>query len=765
MLMLLSFSVSAQTALPAPDARMGDLLQGYCITCHNETLKTAGLMLDQANKSDIHADAATWEKVARRLRARSMPPQGLPRPDESEYEYLIECLEGELDRTAAVDPNPGRSIPHRLNRAEYTNAVRDIFDLEIDAEKLLPNDAASRYGFDNIADILTLSPVLMERYLSAAKTISRMAVGDQDSGPVIETYMIPDKLKQQERLSKDLPFGSNGGVAIDHYFALDGEYVVKVRLRRLITGLYANQIIGFEEPREMDIRLDGTLVANFSVGGEGVTDDHLEVRLPIKAGMHTLGVSFLRNRLKQEGIVNRLAGTEFGEGVGWVDVEGPYNISGVGETPSRNKIFSCRPVRNSEDIDCARAIITTLSRNAYRRPVSGEDIEPLLALYQSGNEDDGFENGIQLAIQGILVSPKFLFRVEEEPAGIKSGTAYNISDLELASRLSFFLWSSVPDAPLLKLAEQDNLREPDTLHKEVKRMLADPRSRALVENFASQWLHVRNLDLLSPPDPNAFPEYNHNLKEAFRTEIELLFEYVIKEDRSIADFLSADYSFLNERLAEHYGIPGVYGSHFRRVSLPEEHRWGLLGKGSILTVTSYATRTSPTLRGKWVLDNILGTPPPPPPPDVPSLKETAETKKLSMKERMELHRTNPVCASCHSLMDPLGLALENFDAIGSYRELNADQSPIDATGKLPNGTEFDGPAELREALWQIREQFIGTFIERMLTYALGRGIEYYDMPAVRQIKREAAKQDYRWSSIVMQVVESQPFQMRRSISP
>jgi hypothetical protein len=758
-------SLSAQILETDSRSHASKLIQTYCVTCHNESLRTANLLLDQANINQADQQPATWEKVVRRLRARSMPPQGLPRPDPADYEFLIKHLENDLDKAAIANPNPGRSVSHRLNRAEYANAVRDILGLEINVDKLLPTDAASGHGFDNIADVLTLSPVLMESYLSAAKTISRLAIGDPRHRPEVEFYFTPANQEQQERVSEELPLGSNGGIAVSHFFPLDGEYVARVRLRRLITGLYAGKIIGFTQPKEMEIRLDGEKIEHFTVGGPQVSDDELVIRFPVTAGKHTLGVNFLRDKRKAEGIVTGLAGTEFGSGVGWVEVEGPYNPLGAGETPSQQKIFSCRPNRLNAELNCAKEILSKLARNAYRRPVTDLDINPLMRLYRSERKVGEFDRAIGMAIQGILISPKFLFRIEHDPDDINPDSAYPITDLELASRLSFFIWSSVPDESLIDLAARGKLRDPGVLEQQVLRMLQDPRSRSMVDNFASQWLHVRNLDLLSPPDPTVFKKYNYNLKSAFKKEIELLFDYVIHEDRSVMDFLNADYTFLNERLARHYGISGVYGSHFRRVTLTDESRWGLLGKGSILTTTSYATRTSPTLRGKWILENILGTPPPPPPPDVPSLKETADTKNLSMRERMAMHRTNPVCASCHSLMDPLGLALENFDAIGSFRKVNSDQTPIDASGILPNGAEFNGPAQLREALWQGREQFVSTFTERVLTYALGRGLEHYDMPAVRKIMHEAEKNDYRWSSIVMQVVESQPFQMRRSTGP
>jgi hypothetical protein len=757
---------TAQAQQSEIDLRSSQLVQGYCVTCHNAQLKTAGLLLDQAITVPVAEKPAAWEKVVRRLRARSMPPQGMPRPADEDYQFLIGHLEAELDRNAQINPIHGHTVPHRLNRAEYSNTIRDILGLEIEVDELLPNDPASGHGFDNIADVLTLSPVLMERYISAAKTISRMAVGDPKQSKVLETYLISDNLNQDERISEELPFASRGGTAINHYFPADGEYLIRVSLKSIPVGIYAGKIVGFMKQKRLEIRLDGELLERFTVGEGQDTDEHLYVSAPIKAGMRTVGVTFLRDRTKAELIANqRLDGSTGDGGISLVEIEGPINMSGLGDTLSRRKIFTCYPTNTSDETVCAREILNNLAYLAYRRPLLQRDIDRLVSLYESGRKELDFDSAIGIAIQGILISPKFLFRIEKDPKDSIPGSAHPISDLELASRLSFFLWSSIPDRPLLELAERGKLREPDLLAEQVRRMLADPRSFSLIENFASQWLHVRNLDLLSPPDPAVFPDYDENLKSAFKKEIELLFDYVIREDRSILDFLNADYSFLNERLAEHYGIQDIHGSHFRRVSLNNETRWGMLGKGAVLTVTSYATRTSPTLRGKWVLENILGTPPPPPPPDVPSLKDDPQSSKLSMRERMEMHRSNPVCASCHSLMDPLGLALENFDAIGSYRTINSDRTPIDASGTLPNGVEFDGPAQLREALWQGREQFVGTIIERILIYALGRGLEYYDMPAVREIIREAAKENYRWSSIVMQVIESQSFQMRRSTEP
>jgi hypothetical protein len=746
-------------------ARANTMFKTYCVSCHNEVLRTADLLLDKVNVEHLDQHAAVLERVLPRLRSRAMPPQGLPRPSQEDYEFLISHLESGLDQIAAVSPNPGRPVPHRLNRAEYSNAVRDILGVEFNVEQLLPTDPASRYGFDNIGDVLTLSPVMMETYLSAAKTISRLAIGKSDGRAVTEIYLVPDNFEQRQRVSDDVPIGTSGGAVIKHYFPVDGEYIVRAQLRQILSGLYAGKTIALAEPKEMEIRLDGQKLQQFTVDGVNNLDEELSVRMPVKAGLRTVAITFLRDNFKDEEIVRRNADTAFGGGIGMIEVEGPYNTSGISITPSRQKIFTCRPDSGKEEEKCANQIISSLARAAYRRPVTEDDVKPLLELYKSGRKDADFDAGVGLAIQGILISPGFLFRVEHDPANVSPGIAYPVSDLELASRLSFFIWSSVPDDTLLNIAIQGKLREPTVLKQQVRRMLEDPRSISLVKNFAAQWLHIRNLDLLSPPDPGVFPEFDYTLKAAFSKEMELLFKDFIENDRSIVEFLSTDYSFLNERLAKHYGIPGVYGSHFRRVSLPDEHRWGLLGKGSILTVTSYATRTSPTLRGKWILESIMGTPVPPPPPDVPSLREDAQTRNLSMRERMEMHRSNPVCATCHRLMDPLGLAMENYDAVGAWRTVNTDGTPIDASGQLPNGTHFEGPGQLREAIWQDREQFAITFIERLFTYALGRGLEHYDMPAVRMVNNESAQQDYHLSSIVMNVIESQPFQMRRSIAP
>ena len=747
------------------------VLSRYCITCHNQNLQTAGLMLDAMDLDNVPEGAEVWEKVIRKLRARQMPPAGMPRPDEATYDSFATYLETEIDRAAEAKPNPGRVAIHRLNRAEYANVIRDLLAIDIDGESLLPADDAA-HGFDNIGDALTVSPALLERYMLAAEKISRLAIGDSTISPVLNTYEVPDSLVQDDHMNEYLPFGSRGGIAMRHFFPLDAEYVIKIRLKRNNLG----EILGIDEPKRLDVRLDGSRIQLFAVGSErhrdrredverdydyrSTADEGLEVRFPAKAGTRMVGVTFLKENVQSSGEF-RVGRRAVFEGVDSVTISGPYNATGPGETPSRSRIFVCRPTSSEDEEPCAREILSTLARRAYRRPVTEEDIQPLLNLYQTGRSNGGFEAGIQTALRGMLVLPGFLFRLELDPVDVAPGTAYGISDYDLASRLSFFLWSSIPDDRLLDLAEQGQLRDPVVLEQQVRRMLADSRSEALVNNFAGQWLYLRNLGAKAP-DSGVFPEFDENLRQAFQRETELFFASIVREDRSVVDLLGADYTFLNERLARHYQIPNVYGSRFRRVTLNDEQRKGLLGQGSLLTVTSYNTRTSPVLRGMWLLENILGTPPPPPPPDVPSLKEDQDTEALTMRERMEQHRENPACAVCHRVMDPLGFALENFDAIGRWRTTTgAADAPVDASGELPDGTRFDGPAELREILLSKREQFVETFTEKLLTYALGRGVEYSDRPAIRKIVREAAP-DYRWSSLILSLVQSTPFQMRRS---
>ena len=758
--------------IPSHASAQRAVLDRYCVVCHNEQIRTAGLALDTLNVERISEGAPVWEKVLRKLRGRAMPPAGMPRPDEATYDSLAHYLEQELD---GAEPNSGRPVLHRLNRAEYTNAIRDLLALEIDGASLLPADD-SGYGFDNIGAVLSVSPMLLERYMSAARKITRLAIGDHGGRPDSETYEVPRFLGQKDRTSEDLPFGSRGGIAVRHFFPLDGDYLIKVRLKTSYDG---SSVLGLTQQHQLDIHLDRRKVGEFRVGGAGMgaprtspvgekaPDAHLEVRVPVgAAGPHVVGVSFLMETWAREQMIQpTFASMEREEpGVGTVTISGPYNARGPGETPSRSKIFVCRPAATQDEEPCARKIISTLARHAYRRPIAAEELPNLLSPYHTGHGEGGFEGGIEWALQRILVSPEFLFRIEQDPENIEPGTVYPISDLELASRLSFFLWSSIPDDPLLDVAAEGRLKDPAVLEGQVRRMLADPRSSALVSNFAGQWLYLRNIASVAP-DLGEFPEFDENLREALQRETELFFESMLHEDHSIVDLLDADYTFLNERLARHYDIENVYGNHFRRVELSGEGRRGLLGKGSILTATSYANRTSPVLRGKWVLENILGTPPPPPPPDVPALAETTgDDKPLTMRQRMEAHRANPACASCHAQMDPLGFALENFDAIGGWRATEAG-SPIDASGALPDGTQFEGASGLRSILLERREEFVMNVTEKLLTYAMGRGVEYYDAPAIRTIMRESAPSDYRWSSLIMGIVKSTPFQMRRSEEP
>ena len=766
---------------PPPISSNRALLNRYCITCHNERLKTAGLMLDRLDVDHPGGqDLEVWEKVIRKLRTGAMPPAGMPRPDEGGYDLSATFLETELDRYAAANPNPGRTAPlHRLNRAEYTNAIRDVLGLDVDAidiPSLLPADD-SGYGFDNIGDVLSVSPVLLERYMSAAAKIARLAIGTPAARPDVATYEISKFLKQDVRVSDDLPFGSRGGAAIRHFFPVDGEYLISARLRRSYDG---QRVLGLGRNSEIEFRLDGMKLKTFplgpSRGGGGEpgaeADAGLQVRIPVKAGTRVIGIAFPeetaapeKSSLHEFGFVG--VGLKFDDvdqpALGSVSIGGPFGASGSGDTPSRRQIFVCTPANDKDEPACARRILSTLARRAYRRPVTDPDLDALLRMYNEGHKRGGFEPGVEMALQRLLVSPEFLFRIERDSVGVAPASAYRISDLELASRLSFFLWSSVPDNELLNVATQGRLRQARVLEAQVRRMLADPRSTSLVSNFAGQWLYLRNVRS-ALPDIAEYPDFDENLREAFERETQLFLESMLRGDRSVLDLLRADYTFLNERLARHYGIPGVYGSHFRRVTLADENRRGLLGQGSILMVTSYSNRTSPTVRGKWLLENLLGAPPPPPPPNVPSLMDRGENGKiLSMREQMEKHRANAACAVCHKNMDPLGFALENFDAIGGWRTTSgASNTPVDASGVLPDGTQFTGPAELRNVLLKRPTQFASTVTEKLLTYALGRGIDYYDAPAVRRILRDAGPTEYRWSALILGIVKSDPFQMRRS---
>ena len=782
---------------PAHSSEYREVLDRYCVTCHNQNLATADLLLDQADVEKISDNSELWSKVVRKLRAGAMPPAGMPRPDQATYDAFADYLEGQLEGVASARPHRVRPLLHRLNRAEYANAIRDLLAVEFDAQSYLPADDSGE-GFDNSAAVLSVSPVLMERYLLAAGKISRLAIGSASSRQTIETYLVSESLVQDTRLSDDLPFGSRGGIAIRHDFPLDGDYVIKISLQRDRTS-FIRGLLG--EPHQLDVFLDGSSIKRFAVGGErhGATgllhtrtgniymgepeqnyyelagaEEGLEVRFPAQAGRRLVGVAFVKKTSQPEGLLEvgpRPMARDIEEykggdpAIGSVTISGPFDAGGVGDTPSRRRIFVCHPgskaPENLAEESCARKVLSTLARRAYRRPVTDADVQALLSLYRAGRSEGGFEAGIELALQRILAGPEFLFRVERDPVNLPPDTAYPVRDLELASRLSFFLWSSIPDDELLGLAEAGRLTDPAVLEEQVDRMLADYRTDALVDNFAGQWLYLRNLSFWMP-SVREFPDFDGELRQALRQETELFFKSMLRENRSVLDLLNADYTFLNERLARHYGIPGVYGSSFRRVTLQDENRRGLLGQGSILMVTSRPNRTSPVLRGKWVLGSLLGTPPPPPPPDVPALNEAREeVGDLTMRQRMEQHRVNPACASCHLGMDPIGFALENFDAIGKWRSTEGN-SPIDTSGVLVDGTRFEGPAGLRKMLLRRPEQFVRNVTEKLLTYALGRDLDSYDDPAVQRILREAAPGDYRWSSLISGIIESTSFQMRRS---
>ncbi|MYD70999.1 MAG: DUF1592 domain-containing protein [Acidobacteria bacterium] len=766
-------ATAAQATEPAPRA----VLQRYCFTCHNERLRTGGLALDVLDMTQVGEHADVWEAVIRKLRTGAMPPVGRPRPDHATYDAVVAWLETELDRAALRSPDPGRPTLHRLNRTEYRNAIRDLLAVDIDPA-LLPADNAA-YGFDNNADALTLSSALTERYLGAAARIAEMALGRPRGTPAPETLFVPTDRDQDTRVSDELPFGSRGGTSFRYYFPADGEYLFEMRPKE--SGVAG----GFEgvtaEPHELHVSVDGEKAWTGIVqrppdvrGDERnrLILESMRFRAPVSAGSRQVRVYFTA---KTSAYVEDLFDPYLrrdpyrapnGEPrVSSVTITGPFPETATpGDSPSRRRLLICTPApaaAEAETTACAHRIIATLARRAWRRPVTDADLEIPLGLYRDGAARDGFESGLELAVRGILVSPNFLFRFEDQPASVESNTPYRISDLELASRLSFFLWSSVPDNELLDLAVADELRDPEVLREQVRRMLSDPRSQALVDNFAGQWLHIRNV-VGFQPSPELLFHFDDNLRQAFEQETKLFFESIIRENRSVLDLLDADYTFLNERLARHYGIPGVYGEHFRRVALPPDSvRRGLLGQGSILTGTSRANRTSPVIRGKWIMENILGTPPPPPPPDVPDLVEERDPRKvLPMREQLAVHRANPVCAACHAQMDQLGFALENFDAIGEWRDIYTSGLPIDASAEFPDGTTFDGPGELRELLLSHSDDFLITAINRLLTYALGRGLEATDMPTVRQIKRGAAGDRYRFESLVQGVVASTPFQMR-----
>ncbi|HME98256.1 MAG TPA: DUF1592 domain-containing protein [Terriglobia bacterium] len=722
-------------------------LNQYCITCHNERTKTAGLMLDKLDLERVGDNADTWEKVVVKLRTGMMPPSGARRPDRSMIDAFASSLETALDRAAAGKSNPGATALHRLNRTEYANAIRDLLALPIDATTLLPPDDSAE-GFDNVADVLGVSPLLIQGYVSAATKISRLAVGNPEISADKVTYRIPRGLIQADHI-EGLPLGTRGGMLIKHVFPLDGEY--DFRIARSGVGVAQTSVGGDEE---LEITVNGERV--YVVGRNSPRD----IRLQMKAGPQSIGIAVLKKRNARgvDDLYDVYAATL---GVSTVSITGPFNPDGPGDTPSRRRIFVCRPASAGDEPACAKQILRTLARRAFRQPVTDSDVamETLLSFYQAGRAQGTFDTGIEHALARVLVDPRFLYRFERERANLAAGDSYRINDLELASRLSFFLWSSIPDDELLDIASQGKLMQPGMLERQVRRMLSDPRSEALAKNFGGQWLHLRDLNSAKPEAD----DFDENLRQSIRRETELLFESIVREDRSIVDLLNADYTFVDERLARHYGIPNIRGSHFRRVTLEKDDpRRGLLGKASFLLVTSAGNRTSPVSRGKWILENILGVSAPAVPASVPPLKENNERtdgKILSMRERMEEHRSNPGCASCHKIMDPIGFALENFDLTGKWRDMD-EKTAVDASGDLVDGTKLNGPATLRQALLSRSDAFLTTATEKLLTYGLGRAVHYYDMPVVRSVIHDAARNDYRFSSIVLGIVKSAPFQMK-----
>ncbi len=757
---------ASSTALPDQA-----LVQKYCSTCHNDRAKTGGVSFEGIPVAEAGTHSEIWEKALVKLRGGMMPPQGMPRPDDATMNAFIVALEHTLDTQARRSPDPGFKPVHRLNRTEYGNVIRDLLDLDVDVADLLPADDES-HGFDNIAGVLRVSPSLLEQYLGAARKISSLAVGT-DTDLIRAAYRVPPDDSQEDHVD-GLPLGTRGGLLFEHQFPQDAEYEFAVFLLRNIVGY----MTGLEFPHQLEISIDGERVFLVQVGGEednlasdrnmsdtaNKIDARLKTKVKVSAGPHMVGVTFVRRNAAEsdEPLQAHERNHDLQDMNGLplithVNVTGPYNPTGPGDTPSRRRIFTCTPARAAEEAGCARTILSTIARRAYRRPVTDADMAPIMALYAEGRRKGNFEQGVEQGLRLVLANPKFIFRTETSPA---AGTA-KVSDLELASRLSFFLWSSIPDDTLLTLAAQNRLSQPAVLAQQVRRMLADQKSRALVENFASQWLLLRNLKN-HVPTPGDFPNFDNELRQSFRRETEMFVESIIREDRSVLDLLNANYTFVNERLARHYGIPNVYGSHFRRVTLKSDERRGLLGQGSILTVTSYPNRTSPVLRGKYILENILGTPPSPPPPNVDTTLEQKQGEEpKSVRALLEQHRRNPTCASCHRVMDPLGFALENFDGVGEWR-LKEPGGTIDPTGQMGTGAAVDGPVGLRKAILSQREMFVRTLTDKLMTYGLGRGVEHKDKPIVRAVARDAAAQNYRFSSIVLGIVNSAPFQMKKA---
>ncbi|MSV34745.1 MAG: DUF1592 domain-containing protein [Bryobacterales bacterium] len=759
--------LNAQQAAAPQEA----MVKQFCAGCHNGKAKIAGLVLDDIAGQSVSAHPEQWEKVIRKLRGHYMPPPGVPRPDDRTYDTVMASLVKDLNASATAKPNPGRTnAVRRLTRTEYKNALRDLLALDVDVTPLLPADESS-HGFDNIT-VVNFSPTLLEKYLSAAEKISRLAVGGALRSPGGDTIILPADLTQEHHFD-ELPPGTRGGASVPYTFPLDASYDIQLRLSRDRD----EHVEGLTSAQEVELLLDDEQVKMFTVKPPPIDEDHhavdqdLIIRIPVKAGPHTLAVTFPKKpwtildteRQPYLARFNSYRHPRLQIALYSVSITGPYDTTGPGDTPSRKKIFVCKPAKPAEEEACAKRIVSTVMRRAFRRPVTDADLQPRFRFYADARSSgEGFVSGIERALAAVLVSPEFIFRVESDPANAPPNTAYKITDLELASRLSFFLWSSIPDDELMNAATSGQLRNPAGLEKQVRRMLLDERSRTLVNNFAEQWLYLRNV-ANTTPDLRMFPDFDDNLRQSFRQETELFFDSIMREDRGVPDLLSANYTYLNERLARHYSVPNVYGSRFRRVDFePGSGRGGLLGQGSILTVTSYATRTSPVIRGKWILENILGVPPPPPPPAVPPLKDnTGSTKALSVRERLALHRANQPCAGCHRLMDPVGFSLENYDAVGRWRTIEEAQ-PIDSTGALPDGSTFAGAAGLQKALLARKDQFVSTFTEKMMTYALGRGVEYYDAPAVRKIVADAKAKDFKFSSVILGIANSTPFQMRRT---
>jgi hypothetical protein len=769
-LLLVPALLAAPKAEVSPTAERA-LLNQYCVVCHNDKLKTANLSLQSADINSVGDHPETWEPVIRKMRAGMMPPPGMPRPALAKYEQLRDWLEAEIDRKAAAHPNPGSVVLHRLNRTEYANAIRDLLDLQMDVSTLLPADDSAR-GFDNVAGSLTISPTLLEAYTNAATRIARTAVGFWKS-PTAAAYIAPSDSSQNQHI-EGLPFGTRGGMAVRHTFPSDGDYKFSVQ----------NLGIGKFIPGEkLEFLIDNDLVAMRDYKGVGLSannssdrDGSIDVSLPVKAGSHLVGVTFLATNygptldfIRQYGRKsledNPIPQLEYYPAVGILRIQGPFKPTRPEDSPSIRKVFTCHPSNETQENACAKEILTTLMRRAYRRPITPADWEWIQAFYLEGRREGTFRDGVELGLRRILASPPFLVRAEREPANITAGQPYRITDMELASRLSFLIWSSIPDDELIEVANQNKLHLAPVLERQVHRMLADPKADALVSNFGDQLLYLRNLPATSP-DGVFYPDWDDELRNGFRRETELLFQSIINENRSVVDLLTADYTFLNERLAKHYGIPNIYGSQFRRVELGPDlaYRRGLLGQGSVLALTWVQNfRTSPVKRGVWVLENILGTPPPEPPPNVPALEDSkGDNKIMTLREQMTLHRKNEPCASCHKLMDPIGFALENFDADAKWRTKEGGDGgvPIDTSGVLWDGTKVNGPIELRQALLHYSPQFVRMITEKLMTFALGRGVEYQDMPVIRSIVRDADRDDDRFVSILMGIVKSAPFQMR-----